>query len=74
MKPGMLVHACSPTTWERAAGGSRVQGQPEIHSETMSEKNKGWGYSSVVECLPSMDSVHSTAKKKTILYRIILEL
>jgi hypothetical protein len=36
------------------AGGSRVWGQLRLHSETLSQKNKGQGCSSVVQCLPSM--------------------
>jgi hypothetical protein len=27
--PGMVVHACNPTTPEVEAGGFQVQGQPE---------------------------------------------
>lgn len=27
----MLVHACNPSTWKVRAGGSRIQGHPEVH-------------------------------------------
>jgi hypothetical protein len=30
----------SPSTWEGEAGGQRVQGQPGLHSETLSQKKK----------------------------------
>jgi hypothetical protein len=33
-----MVHACNPSTQEVEAGGLRVQGQPELHSETLSQK------------------------------------
>jgi hypothetical protein len=36
--PGMVVQAYTPSTWEAEAGGSRVQGQPGVHSETVSKK------------------------------------
>ena len=46
----MMVHACNPSTWEAEAGGflsSRpawttewVPGQPRLHRETLSQKNK----------------------------------
>jgi hypothetical protein len=29
-----------PAVWENEAGGSGVQGQPGLHSETLSLKNK----------------------------------
>jgi hypothetical protein len=37
---GAVAQACSGET---EAGGSRVQGQPELHSETLSEKKKKKG-------------------------------
>jgi hypothetical protein len=36
---GMVVHSCNPSTWEAEAGGLRVQGQPWLHNETLSQKN-----------------------------------
>jgi hypothetical protein len=32
-----MVHASSPSTWETEAGGLRVQGQPGLHSDTLSQ-------------------------------------
>ena len=47
---GMVVHAFNPSTWRAEAGGSlnskpawsteRVPGQPGLHGETLSQKNK----------------------------------
>jgi hypothetical protein len=35
-KPGVVVHPCSPSTWEaEEQGGLQVQGQPGLHSETL---------------------------------------
>jgi hypothetical protein len=34
--PGLVVHIYNPFTQEPEAGGSRIQGQPELHSETLS--------------------------------------
>jgi hypothetical protein len=34
---GVVVQACNPSTWEAKAEGSWVQGQPELHSETLSQ-------------------------------------
>ena len=37
----MVTHAFSPNTWETGTGGSLwVSGQPEIHSETLCQKEK----------------------------------
>jgi hypothetical protein len=30
---GMVAQVCNPRNWEAEAGGSQVQGQPELHSE-----------------------------------------
>jgi hypothetical protein len=35
-----VVHVCNPNTQEAEARGSQVQGQPELLSETLSQKNK----------------------------------
>jgi hypothetical protein len=37
---GIMGHAYNSSTWEIEAGGLRVQGQPELHSETLSLKRK----------------------------------
>jgi hypothetical protein len=37
----MAVHICNPTSWEKKAGGSQVQDQPDLHSEPLSLKEKG---------------------------------
>jgi hypothetical protein len=42
-KLGMVIHTCKSQHSE-----SEVQAQPELHSKTLSLKNKGWGCSSVV--------------------------
>jgi hypothetical protein len=36
IKLGMLVHLCNPSIREIEAGGSWVQGQPGLYSETLS--------------------------------------
>jgi hypothetical protein len=36
--PGVVVHACNPSTKEAEVGGSRVAGQPGLHMETLSQK------------------------------------
>jgi hypothetical protein len=36
----MVVHTCNPSAQEAEAGGSRVQGQPGLHSETCLKKKK----------------------------------
>jgi hypothetical protein len=41
-KPGMVVYAYNPSTWEIEAGGFHVWGQPGLHSETLSQKNQNW--------------------------------
>jgi hypothetical protein len=33
-----MVHTCNPSPYEMDAGGSQVRGQPELHSDTLSEK------------------------------------
>lgn len=39
--PGMVAHACNPSTWETEARGLlRGWHQPELQSETLSPKNK----------------------------------
>jgi hypothetical protein len=40
MKLGVVVHSCNLSTQEAEAGGSLVQGQPGLHSETLSLKEK----------------------------------
>jgi hypothetical protein len=36
----MVVHAYSSSTWEFKARGLGLQGQPELHSEILSQKKK----------------------------------
>jgi hypothetical protein len=36
----MVLHTYNPSTWEAEAGRLRVQGQPGLHSETLSLKKK----------------------------------
>lgn len=36
--PLLGLHGCFPSTQEAKAGGSCVQGQPEIHSKALSQK------------------------------------
>jgi hypothetical protein len=35
-----MAHACNPSTPEAEEGGSRVQGQPELHSKILCLTNK----------------------------------
>jgi hypothetical protein len=37
-KPSMLVHAYNPSIQEAEAGKLQVQGQPELHNKTLSQK------------------------------------
>jgi hypothetical protein len=34
------VHVCDPSTREAEAGRSQLQGQPGLHSKTLSQNNK----------------------------------
>jgi hypothetical protein len=36
----VVAHAIIPATWEAKTGRSQVQDQSELHSETLSQKNK----------------------------------
>jgi hypothetical protein len=36
--PGMVVHPYNLSIWEAEAGESQVKAQPELHSETLSQK------------------------------------
>lgn len=38
---GTLVHACNPSLLEVKAEGTKILGQPELHSKTMSVKGAG---------------------------------
>ena len=33
--PGVVAHACNPSTWEAETGGSQVGGQPQLPSEAL---------------------------------------
>jgi hypothetical protein len=35
-----VLHTCNPSTHEAEAGGSQVPGQPELPSETLSQKGE----------------------------------
>lgn len=37
-KSGVVAHAYNPRTWEPEAGRSRVQGQPGLYCDTLSQK------------------------------------
>jgi hypothetical protein len=37
LKLGVLVYVCNPSTQEVETGGFQVQGQPELHSKTLSQ-------------------------------------
>jgi hypothetical protein len=39
-QPGMIVHACNPSTQEAEAGGLQIPDLPGLHSETLFQKNK----------------------------------
>jgi hypothetical protein len=39
-QPGTVSHPCNPSTQEAEAQGLRVQGQPGLHSKTMSKEKK----------------------------------
>jgi hypothetical protein len=39
IKPGMVVHSCSPSTWEVEAGGSGIRDQPGLHSKILAQNN-----------------------------------
>ena len=39
-KPGALAHTCNSSTQEAEAGGSQVQGQPRLHSNTQFRETK----------------------------------
>lgn len=41
---GMVPRACDPSTQEKEAGESRVQGQSELQSKILSHKNKFYLY------------------------------
>jgi hypothetical protein len=34
----MVVHSCNPSTWEVEAGGLQIQCHPEMHSDTLFQK------------------------------------
>jgi hypothetical protein len=40
---GVVVQTCNPSTWEAKAVGSWVEGQPELQSETLRQRNKQQG-------------------------------
>jgi hypothetical protein len=36
-KPGMMMHAHNPSTWETEAGEFQVRGQSGLHNEILSQ-------------------------------------
>jgi hypothetical protein len=40
LKVSMVVHVYNPHTWGAEAGGLKVSGQPGLHNETLSSKEK----------------------------------
>jgi hypothetical protein len=55
-------------TWKCEEGRWRVQDQHGLYSKTLSQNTKGWGCSSVVQCLPivlkALGLIPSTWRKK----------
>jgi hypothetical protein len=39
-KPGMMAHVCNLSTWGDETEGSWVQGQPELHTDSVSQNTK----------------------------------
>jgi hypothetical protein len=39
-EPGMMTHACDPSTWEAEVEGWPVPDQTGLNGETLSQKNK----------------------------------
>jgi hypothetical protein len=39
-EPGMVIRACNASIWGAQARGLKIQGQPEVRSETLSQKKK----------------------------------
>jgi hypothetical protein len=42
LEPGVVVHACNLSTQEAEAEGSRVRGQPGLHSRPCVKKKKSY--------------------------------
>ena len=40
MQPGVVAHACNPSTWEAETGGLQVRSQPQQFSETLFQNKK----------------------------------
>jgi hypothetical protein len=38
--PVVVANTCDPSIWETEAGGWEIQGQPELHGETLLQKTK----------------------------------
>jgi hypothetical protein len=41
---GSVGHPCNPSTWEAETEGSRVQDQPGLHNETLSQTNSSTNF------------------------------
>jgi hypothetical protein len=57
--PLMVKHTCNSSTQKAEAGGSQVQSQPGLHSETLSQSNK---QNSNKKCLFTLTSVNAIEK------------
>jgi hypothetical protein len=61
--PGVVVHTLNSSTQEVKAGGSQVQGQPGLYSESLSQKKKKHKRLDVAKCtmgvkLPPLRTSH----------------
>jgi hypothetical protein len=52
--PRMVVQIYNPSTQEVEAGKLLIAGWPSLHSNTLFQETKGWGYGLLVNCLCSM--------------------
>jgi hypothetical protein len=60
-----MAHTYNPSTWEDKAEGLQIWVQPGLHSETLSQENKGQGCRLVTEWFPSMCKVLGSMTKTT---------
>lgn len=66
--PSVGSYTCYPELWEAKAGKSQVPTQPGKHNLVgfclQIKSKKGWGHSSMVECLPEVLSLISCTTRK----------
>jgi hypothetical protein len=43
LEPGVVEHACKPSTWETEAGRLQIRGQLGLHRKTLCKKKKEEG-------------------------------